>query len=113
RLGAWLISPPPEGRPEDGLLLILNGNNFSAKPASRLLYSPVVAPERQPPAALADAEALEFQQAQPERALEIYRRLAETRDPDALMRMARVLRKMGRSAEARTVYATLAGIDAT
>src|ERR1035438_7868785 len=46
RLGAWLITPPPDGKPDEGLLLLLsssvsgNNGNLSALPSHRLLYRP-------------------------------------------------------------------------
>src|SRR5437879_1177580 len=45
RLGAWLASPPTDGKPGEGLLLILTENNLSAIPAERLLYEPAPPPE--------------------------------------------------------------------
>jgi signal transduction histidine kinase len=118
RLGTWLITPPPDGKPDEGLLLLISasvsGNdNLSALPAHRLLYRP--SSPAQPDALIntfADGETFEFQQALPERAIESYRRLADSRNPEiragALMRMARVLRKIGRTADARAAYLELA-----
>src|SRR5438874_7817807 len=36
RLSAWLANPPADGKPEEGLLLILGENTLSAWPAARL-----------------------------------------------------------------------------
>jgi signal transduction histidine kinase len=113
RLGTWLITPPSDGKPDEGLLVLISSNNLSALPSHRLLYRPS---NPAPPEALinafADGETLEFQQALPERAIESYRRLADSKNPEikagALVRMARVLRKIGRTAEARTAYLDLA-----
>jgi signal transduction histidine kinase len=113
RLGDWLISPPVDGRTEDGLVLLFAGDSLSAIPRQRLLFRPSDAPDAAEFAdAFAEGEALEFQQALPERALERYRALKDSKNPatraGALVRMARVLRKMGRSDEARAVYLGLA-----
>ena len=115
RVGNWPISPPADGKPDDGLVLILNGNNVSARPAERLLYRPFPTPEPEaPPASFSQGEALEFQQNDPAKAIEWYRRLTENKDDavraGALLRLARVLRKSGRSPEARDVYTQLAAI---
>lgn len=44
RLGTWLITPPPEGKPDEGLLLLLSSYRapatFRPLPAHRLLYRP-------------------------------------------------------------------------
>ena len=85
RLGTWLIAPPSDGKPEDGLLLILSGanNSLSAMPGNRLLYRP--SSTAQPEAfddTFADGETFEFQQAQPEQAIERYRRLADSTNPE-------------------------------
>lgn len=116
-LSTWLTSPPGGGEPKDGVLLLINGSNLSTLPAGRLLYSPVPAPY--PEAAsvtFADGEALEFQQAQPEKALDWYRRLVDSKSPEmragALMRIARVFRKAGRDTEAVAAYQQLAGVSA-
>lgn len=107
RLGTWLIVPPPEGKPDEGLLLVMADGNLSASPRQRLLYRPDPAPPADD-AAFNDAEVLEFQQAAPGRAIEAYRRLAESTIPavraGALVRLARVLRKTKQVAEARAAY---------
>jgi len=118
RVGSWLISPPSDGKPEEGVLLIVpgDGSGFSALPAHRLLYRP--SPSAEPdelPDAFAEGEVLEFQQAMPERALEMYRRLADSANPviraGALMRIARVLRKTGQTERAKDTYRRLANVD--
>jgi len=113
RLGAWVMAPPSDGQPEQGLLLLVTDNAFSALPSDRLLYRPFPSPEPEAdPAAFADGETLEFQPAQPDRAIEWYHRLADSKNPairaGALMRQARVLRRMARIDEARAVYLVLA-----
>jgi signal transduction histidine kinase len=124
RLGSWLIAPPSDGKPEDGVLLILSGHNpadtpgqrdFSALPANRLLYRPFPSPEPDELLdAFAEGEALEFQQLQPGPALEWYQRLADSENPalkaGALMRMARVFRKTGQTEQARAAYLRLAAV---
>lgn len=110
RVGAWLVSPPTDGKPEDGLLLLINGNDLSALPASRLLYRPVDSLEPDS-GAFAAGEMLEFQQADSAKAIEWYRHLAESKSPairaGALLRLARVLRKSGNLTEARAAYQQL------
>ena len=82
-------------------------------PGRRLLYRPSFGSQAEDfTNTFADGEVIEFQQKLPERAIEWYRRLAESKDSDiragALMRLARVLRKAGRKEEARAVYLQLA-----
>ncbi|HEY2014788.1 MAG TPA: histidine kinase dimerization/phospho-acceptor domain-containing protein, partial [Bryobacteraceae bacterium] len=116
RLSAWLANPPSDGKPEEGLLLILNESTLSAYPADRLLYRPFRSPEPEAPAGVfADGEELEFLQAQPAKAAEWYQRLADSKTPEvragALMRLGRVWRKMGRTDESRTAYTRLAAVE--
>jgi signal transduction histidine kinase len=111
-------APPAGGQPAEGVLLTIAGNNIDAAPAGRLLFRPIAADETDASAdAFAEAEALEFQQAEPGRALEWYRRLAESKPPalraGALVRMARVLRKTGRKEEAAQAYRQLARSGST
>ena len=119
RVGAWLISPPVDGKPEEGVLLMVGENSFSALPAGRLLFRPFAAPEPEAPAdTFSDGEVLEFQQGDAGKAIEWYRRLAMTKNATkssavragALLRLARVLRKAGRTAEARDAYTQLAAL---
>ncbi len=118
RLGTWLLAPPSDGKPDEGLLLVLSGNSLTAIPPRRLLYRPSLPAEPEDLTnAFADGEVFEFQQALPERALDVYRRLAESRNPEvkagALLRIARVLLKTGHRDEARATYLKLATIDAS
>lgn len=114
RLGAWAIVPPADGKPGEGLLLSLSGESLSALPAHRLLYRPAPALQIDDSAnTFAEGELIEFQQKQPGRAMEVYRRLAASNNPEtragALVRLARVLRRLGRQDEARRVYAQIGG----
>jgi signal transduction histidine kinase len=115
RVGAWAIAPPANGQPGEGLLLILTGRSLSALPADRLLYRPFPTPAPEASAAsFSEGEAFEFQQNEPAKALEWYRRMADRQDgaerAGALVRLARVLRKSGHVPEARDVYTQLAAM---
>jgi signal transduction histidine kinase len=108
RLGAAIAVPP-----EEGVLLSFQGDSITAQPPHRLLYYPSSLPLTEAkPAVFADAESFEFLQAQPAKALELYRRLAEADSTPvragALLREARVLRRMERWEESKAVYAELA-----
>lgn len=116
RLGGWLISSPPERKPEQGLLLKVTPAGITVLPGRRLLYQPTAWHDSEEDAAIfAEGEALEFQQALARRALDTYRHLADSHDPavaaGALMRIARVLRKSGRVEEAKAAYAQLASLE--
>jgi signal transduction histidine kinase len=109
-LGASSITPP-----DDGLLLLLEDNQLTARPANRLLYYPTAsAGVEAPQTVFAEAEAAEFLRPQLQPALEAYQRLADSPNPairaGALLREARVLRKMGQSNASRAVFQELAGI---
>jgi signal transduction histidine kinase len=115
RLSAWLVTPPPAGAPEDGILLTGEESAVTAYPPGRLLFYPTRASDLEAPAALfAEGESLEFLQAQPARAAEVYRRLAESGDPaaraGALLRLARALAKLGQREESAAAYARMASI---
>src|SRR6516164_7488981 len=70
RLGAAIAVPP-----EEGVLLSFQGDSITAQPPHRLLYYPSSLPLTEAkPAVFADAESFEFLQAQPAKALELYRR---------------------------------------
>src|ERR1700722_20098309 len=116
RLGTWLLAPPSDGKPEEGLVLIVSGSGLSAIPGRRLLYRPALSPQIEDPTnAFADGEMIEFQQKLPQRAIDSYQRLADSKNPavraGALMRLARVLRKTGRNDEARAAYLRMAEGD--
>jgi signal transduction histidine kinase len=115
RLSAWLASPPAAGTPKDGVVLIARDNNLTAYPEGRLLYYPTPSAGPEAPAeAFADGESLEFQDGQLLRSAAWYRTRAESQDAavraGALLRLARVLRKAGRTDEARAAYIRLAVI---
>jgi two-component system, OmpR family, phosphate regulon sensor histidine kinase PhoR len=115
RLSAWAATPPGDGKPEQGLLLILADNTLSAFPPERLLYRPSQSPDPEAPSSVfAEGEALEFLQGKPREAAEWYRELtdssAATVRAGALMRLARVQRRLGNQEESRAAYARLAEI---
>ena len=115
RVGAWLITAPPAGKPDDGALMVLDEAGFEVYPQGRLLYRPIPAREPEAPSALfAEGEALEYLQAQPRRAVEVYAALAKSPQiavrAGALVRLGRVLRKMGRDADSRAAYTQLAAL---
>ena len=88
-----------------GPVFLVTANALTALPPTRLFYRPFPSLAPEAPAALfADAEALEFQQGQPEAAVDAYGRLTASRDPairaGAWLRLARVLRKLGRTPDA-------------
>jgi signal transduction histidine kinase len=113
RLNAWAMTPPSDGQPDHGLLLTGTNDIDSAYPKGRLLYWPVPASAAEPSAtAFAQGERLEFQYQLEERAAELYRGLADSHASvviraGALMRLGRVLRKLGRKRESIAVYARL------
>ena len=113
RVGGWLIAPPSDAKPKEGVLLVLGEGGMDVYPSGRLLYRPVPSTEPEAtPEAYTEGEAFEFLQAQPGRAAEWYR--SRTGSPafraGALMRLGRVLRKMGRAEESRAAYRQLAEI---
>jgi len=111
RAGAGLASP-------GDLLLNLSAASLDVAPPGRLLYYPFPPPE---PDALAqtfaEGELFEFLVAQPEEALRAYQSLANSKDEPvragALLRIARVLRKLGRHDESIAAYQKLAKLTAT
>jgi signal transduction histidine kinase len=115
RLSAWLTTPPPPGKPDDGVLLTVEENAVTAYPAGRLLYYP--APSGEPearPDVFAEGELLEFLQAQPANAVAVYRSLAENKNAavraGALLRLSRVLARLGRQEESRAALLRLAAV---
>jgi tetratricopeptide (TPR) repeat protein len=80
-----------------------------------VLYTPAPPPEPEASSsAFSEGEVLEFQQAQPDKAIDWYRRLIDSKSDEiragALMRLARVFRKAGRIDRARAAYQQLAAI---
>jgi signal transduction histidine kinase len=116
RVGGWLTWPPPPGKPDQATVLVLNGNSLNIYPVGSLLFLPVPSNLPEAPAeTFAEGEALEFLQAQPARAAEWYRNLAASHSSTiragALVRLGRVLRRLGRTAESRAAYTQLASIS--
>jgi signal transduction histidine kinase len=117
-IGAWALSPPVDGKPAQGVLLIVTGDTIFTAPEHRLLYRPL-SPEQAVVEGAADnfseGEALEFERGQPEQAIEWYKGLTDSKDlsirAGALTRLARVLRRMGKNEDARSAYSQLAVID--
>jgi signal transduction histidine kinase len=118
RLSAWASSPPATGKPEQGVLLISDESGLTAWPRGRVLYYPAESVSQESEAAgpaFSEGEALEFQ-AGPgslEQVADWYRwRFGSAGDgatrAGALLRLARVLRKLGRNGEAETAYEQLA-----
>jgi len=110
RLGAGLVSP-------GDLLFTLSPTSLDATPPGRLLSYPFPPPDPEPhPDVFAEAELFEFPESQPEEALRAFERFANSTDislrAGALLRIARVLRKLGRREESITAYRKLAAIDA-
>ena len=76
RLGYWVFNPPPDGNPPEGVLLTVDGNRVSAAPPQRLLYLPISSQTPLPDSqssgdVFAEGETLEFQQAEPEKAIDL------------------------------------------
>jgi signal transduction histidine kinase len=117
RLGYWILNPPAEGKPVEGVLLISDGNALTVTPRNALLYRPTASGESCDDVSeqtFAEGESLEFQQGRLTRALDWYKNLANAKDPavraGALLRAARVLRKLSRIPDARAAYVRLAAI---
>jgi signal transduction histidine kinase len=105
-----------EDWPEGAVAVRVSGDRFDAEPRGRIAWAPVGETLRQAPESVfADGEALEFQQGDVAGATAWYRRLYAGRDEavraGAGMRLARVLRRQGREAEARVVYEELGRMD--
>lgn len=113
------VASPPAGIETvagSSLLLVLGDDTISAYPPGRLLYLPIAEHTPQAPdGAFAEGEAAEIRQQQPDKAIEIYRRLSDTKDralhAGALMRLARVLRNSGQVDAARAAYERLSRVD--
>jgi signal transduction histidine kinase len=105
-----------EGRLQGLRLTIANGS-FSVVSPGRLLFCPHPAPEPEAPdATYRDGETYEFAEQQPQRAIAIYEQLTRMNNAavqaGALLRLARVLRKIGRKDESLSAYQRLAAIAA-
>ncbi len=106
---SWRSAQAPSG----AACVLMARNEVRAIPTSSLAYYPVVPAMKEPPAAaFHDLEAAEFRTRELPKALEFGRRLARSADPlvraGALLREARILRKMDRAADALPIYGTLA-----
>jgi len=111
RAGAGLASP-------GDLLLSLSATALDVAPPGRLLYYPFPPPEADVLAQnFTEGELFEFLVAQPNEALRAYELLAKSKDEPvragALLRIARVLRKLGRRDESIAAYQKLAKLTAT
>jgi signal transduction histidine kinase len=100
--------------PEGALLLVLKNGSIDTF-GGQLLFSPMRSPiPEADPSVFLEAELIEFAQARPKAALEIYRRLAPSRSPairaGALVRIARIYRRIGNSRAAQAAYRELAAI---
>lgn len=100
----------------DALIVVFRPDAVAAFPSSRLLYYPELhnaLPLRSH--AFAAAENFEFRQKDYSKAAALYRQLTLSRDKairaGAWLRVARVLRKMGRPDSALAAYHDLAGLD--
>jgi len=107
---------PPEGLGRDGALLVVaNSSALQAWPDRSLLFYPQAPPLPEPPAdVFRAAETLEYADGNPERAITLLRQLSTSRDPavkaGAKLRLARNLRKAGRSESALAAYSDLATV---
>jgi signal transduction histidine kinase len=98
-----------------GLTLSGTKDSLSVVPPGRLLYYPDAAAEPEAPdARFREGETYEFREGQPPLAMAFYERLAGSNDAavraGALLRLARVLRKIGRKEQSLTVYRRLGEI---
>lgn len=112
------VARAAETLPDDALLVLVRPAGVSAYPAGRLVYHPKV---REPPAlptdTFAKGEAFEFRTRQYDRAIATFRRQSESVDESvragALLRLARVYRKAGRTQDALATYGELATLGGT
>ena len=94
---------------DDALIVLAGPAGLSTYPAGRLVYHPTLSsPTLLPPDTFAEGEVLEFRTRQFDRAIAVFRRQADSADElvraGALLRLARVYRKGGRSQEALATY---------
>ena len=105
----------PADIPGDSVYVVLRPDRVQATPPGRLPYYPSGQMLREPPAEpFGELESQEFRAQNLEKSLEISRKLAASPDAliqaGALLRQARILRKLGRAAEALQVYTTLSRV---
>jgi len=118
KLAKVTATSPGTQLPPGTVWLLFDERGLIRGEGAALPYYPAVLHQEEAPARLfAAAEAAEFQQANPANAAEQYRSLAASKDllvrGAALMRLARALRKEGRTREALAAYNDLAGMGAT
>jgi hypothetical protein len=122
-LNAWetVLPAAAEGQavtlPSGGVFLLIGPDGVVGQQGVRLPYYPRVAPSISADASLfAAAEQHEFREQNLTLAIAAYRTLAAAPDPStrggALLRLARCLRKQGRTADALAAYAELASLPA-
>lgn len=108
----------PVALPPGGVLLVLDSSEVLHHQGARLPYYPLVpSPPEAPAGAFRAAESYEFQEQDPAKAAALYQSLARTPDrrlrADALMRLARCLRKQQRLKDALAVYGELEALAET
>ena len=118
RLTTWKPGQPSQFPFKPELLLQIRSGHLTVEPAGILLYYPTEVIPEAPEPLFTQAEMFEFAQDQPLEALRLYRQLAANPNSairaGALIRQARVLRRLNRMAEATPLYHQLATInDAT
>jgi signal transduction histidine kinase len=111
-----LLAAPDERLGDLGPVFTLTDNSIDALPPAHLSYRPFQPSGPEAPASVfAEGEALEFQQGQPETAADWYRRLSASSNlpirAGALLRLARVLKRLGRERESREAYLQLASLE--
>lgn len=114
-IGAMIVAPHSEGKPDEGLILFVDSGRLSPERRQGLLYRPEMQLAAED-AIFNDAEVLEFQQGQPARAIEAYRRLADSKSAavraGALVRLGRALRKTHQIEEAMAAWRRITGVVA-
>jgi len=103
--------------PEDFFLISIDSEGISIWPEKKLLYYPVVhSGNEAPPQLFVDAERVEFQDNDYNRAITLLRPLSNSGDPytaaAAKLRLARNLRKAGRLNEALETYSEIKNSEA-
>jgi signal transduction histidine kinase len=115
RLAKPATAFPSSDPPGDALIVRLGPGGLNAYPAGRLLFLPQIAAATQAPENVFEkGELSEFRNRDYATAAAVFRSLARSGDPlvrpGALVRLARNLRKAGRTEEALAVYAELAAL---
>jgi len=101
---------------DPAVIVTFAGDRIDASPAGRLPWYPTMSAASARPRAVFDAgEELEFRQRDYDGAVRFFRELSHSKDPvvrgEALLRLARVLRKSGQSEGALAAYDTLAQLE--